>query len=78
MFFDAFGTDQVSEDLAAKAIAQFIHAMISADSKFDKFRRGETQLSDVEYLGYQLFQREGETLNKWLVENSDRLLPLSR
>ena len=59
MFFDAFGTNQVSEDLVAKALAQFIRTMISADSKFDKFRRGEVQLSDTEYLGYQLFQREG-------------------
>ena len=59
LFFDAFGTDVISEDLAVKAIAQFIRTMISSDSKFDQFRRGETQLTDQEFLGYQLFQREG-------------------
>tara|TARA_B100000780_G_C21120877_1_gene454021 strand:+ start:2737 stop:3705 length:969 start_codon:yes stop_codon:yes gene_type:complete len=59
MFFDAFGTEIISEDLAVKAIAQFVRTMISADSKFDKWRRGETDLSDLEYLGYQLFRKEG-------------------
>tara|TARA_B110000091_G_scaffold104223_1_gene113229 strand:- start:322 stop:1431 length:1110 start_codon:yes stop_codon:yes gene_type:complete len=59
MFFDAFGTNIITEDLAVKAIAQFIRTMISADSKFDKWRRGETDLTDLEYLGYQLFLKEG-------------------
>lgn len=59
LFFDAFGTDDISENLAVKAIAQFMRTMISADSKFDRWRRGETQLTDLEYMGYQLFLKEG-------------------
>jgi cytochrome c peroxidase len=59
LFFDAFGTDDISENLSVKAIAQFMRTMISADSKFDRWRRGETQLTDLEYMGYQLFLKEG-------------------
>ena len=33
--------------------------MISADSKFDQWRRGETSLSDEEFAGYEIFLREG-------------------
>ena len=33
--------------------------MISSDSKFDKYRRGEAVLNEQEAMGYQLFLREG-------------------
>ena len=33
--------------------------MVSADSKFDQWRRGEVELTDSEYNGYQMFLREG-------------------
>lgn len=59
MFWDAFGEDVITEDLSVKAIAQFIRTMVSSDSKFDKYRRGETQLTNQEYMGYQLFLKEG-------------------
>jgi cytochrome c peroxidase len=59
MFWDAFGDDVITEDLAVKAIAQFIRTMISSDSKFDRYRRGQTQLTNQEYMGYQLFLKEG-------------------
>lgn len=58
-FFEAFGTSDVTEDLVVKAIAQFIRTMISSDSKFDQWRRGETDLTNSEYNGYQMFLREG-------------------
>ena len=43
----------------SKAIAQFVRIMISADSKFDQWRRGEVELTESEYNGYQMFLREG-------------------
>ena len=43
----------------SKAIAQFVRIMISSDSKFDQWRRGEASLTDSEYNGYQMFLREG-------------------
>ncbi|MEC8401128.1 MAG: cytochrome c peroxidase [Bacteroidota bacterium] len=58
-FFDAFGTTDITADLVTKAIAQFVRTMISADSKFDQWRRGEVELTDSEYNGYQMFLREG-------------------
>lgn len=59
LFFDAFGTEEITADLVVKAIAQFVRTMISSDSKFDKWRRGEVELTDSEYNGYQMFLREG-------------------
>ena len=59
LFFDAFGTTEITSDLVVKAIAQFVRTMVSADSKFDRWRRGEVDLTDSEYRGYQMFLREG-------------------
>ncbi len=41
LFKAAFGTTQVTEDLAVKAIAQFERTMISGNSDYDRFMRGE-------------------------------------
>ena len=59
LFWDAFGEATITEDLAVKALAQFMRTMISSNSKFDKFKRGEATLNDIEYMGYQLFLKEG-------------------
>ena len=58
-FFEAFGTTEISEEHVVKAIAQFLRTLVSADSKFDRWRRGEVDLTDSEYNGYQMFLREG-------------------
>jgi len=55
----AFGEDGISAETTTKAIAQFLRTMVSADSKFDRWRRGETQLTDLEFQGYEIFNREG-------------------
>ncbi|MBU0487699.1 MAG: cytochrome-c peroxidase [Bacteroidetes bacterium] len=54
----AFGTDQITIDLASKAIAQFIMTLVSANSKFDRYLRGEYQLSAAELDGFVLFTTE--------------------
>ena len=59
LFLEAFGTREITSTLTAKAIAQFLRTMISADSKFDQWRRGETSLTDSEFSGYEIFLREG-------------------
>lgn len=59
LFWDAFGSEEITEDLTVQAIAQFVRTMISSDSKFDHWRRGELDLTDSEYSGYQIFLREG-------------------
>jgi cytochrome c peroxidase len=59
LMMDAFGSEQVSEDRIVMAIAQFMRTMVSAKSRFDQWRKGEIELTDEEFLGYELFNREG-------------------
>jgi cytochrome c peroxidase len=59
LFLHAFGDRTITKERAAKAMAQFIRTMISSDSKYDRWRRGETELTDSEYNGYLTFLREG-------------------
>jgi cytochrome c peroxidase len=58
MFKKAFGTEEINIERIQKAIAQFIRTLVSGNSKFDKFLRGEVQLSDAEMRGYLLFITE--------------------
>lgn len=58
MFEKAFGTPEVTYERISKAIAQFIRTLISADSKFDKYMKGEYQLSSAELKGFVLFVTE--------------------
>ena len=58
MFKAAFGTDEINIDRISKAIAQFVRTLISANSKFDKYLRGETNLTPDEFAGYTLFVSE--------------------
>ncbi len=58
LFNKAFGSDKVTFVNIGKAIAQFVRTLISANSKFDKYMRGEVQLSQSELNGYVLFTTE--------------------
>jgi cytochrome c peroxidase len=58
LFAKAFGSNTVTMDNISKAIAQFVRTLISSDSKFDKYMRGEQQLSSQELNGYVLFMTE--------------------
>ncbi|HQV38654.1 MAG: cytochrome-c peroxidase [Flavobacteriales bacterium] len=64
LFANTFGTDQVDSLLVAKAIAQFIRTMISGNSPFDKFRRGEDFLSTDAQVGFDLFKKEGGAIGQ--------------
>ncbi len=57
-FRKAFGSDEVNIDRIAKAIAQFVRTLISSKSRFDKYMRGEVQLSPEELRGFVLFTTE--------------------
>lgn len=57
-FARAFGSDKVTFKNIQRAIAQFLRTLISANSKFDKYRRGEVQLSQSELNGLVLFTTE--------------------
>ena len=57
-FKKAFGSETVTLERMSKAIAQFIRTFVSAGSRFDRYLRGETQLSASELRGYVLFTTE--------------------
>lgn len=58
MFKAAFGDDEINIDRISKAIAQFVRSLVSFDSKFDRFMRGEVVLTDSERRGFFLFTTE--------------------
>lgn len=59
MYKAAFGTSEVTKDRSAKALAQFIRTMISAESKFDKERLNQYDYTESEQRGHDLFLLEG-------------------
>jgi len=58
LFKKAFGSDVVTVKNMSRAIAQFIRTLITSDSKFDKYMKGEVQLSQSELNGFVLFTTE--------------------
>ena len=58
LFRKAYGSDKITFRNIERAIAQFVRTLISANSKFDKYMRGEVQLSQSELNGYVLFTTE--------------------
>ncbi len=58
LFKQAFGTEKVTFRNIEKAIAQFVRTLISTDSRFDHYLRGELQLTSAELNGYVLFTTE--------------------
>jgi cytochrome c peroxidase len=59
LFNAAFGTTTIDSVNASKAIAQFLRTVVSANSKFDRFMRGDEALTVDEQLGFQLTLLEG-------------------
>ena len=70
LFVDAFGDGTVTDDRIAKALAQFVRAMVSYNSKYDHayeigdngFPDFETVFSKSELLGRQLFERTPDSI----------------
>ena len=58
LFEKAFGSQNITFKNIEKAIAQFLRTLVSANSKFDKYRRGEVQLTPSELNGLVLFTTE--------------------
>lgn len=58
MFKNAFGDEEITIDRMSKAIAQFVRSLVSFNSKFDQFMRGETNLTDAERRGFFIFETE--------------------
>ncbi len=58
LFKAAFGTEEVTVDRIARAIAQFVRTLVSSESRFDRYLRGELQLTASELKGFVLFTTE--------------------
>ena len=58
LFLKAFGSSKITFVMVEKAIAQYVRSLVFADSKFDRYLRGEEQLSQDELNGYLLFSSE--------------------
>lgn len=54
-FEAAFGTRRIRKEHVAKALAQFVRSLVSQDSKYDRFLKGELQLSESESKGMASF-----------------------
>ena len=58
LFKDAFNIEYIDSTHVVMAISQFERTLISVNSKFDKYLKGETQLTHEELSGYAIFNSE--------------------
>ena len=56
-FFEACGDSVITTDKLLKSLASFTVSLVSANSKYDRFKRGEIEFSDQEQNGYKLFKK---------------------
>jgi cytochrome c peroxidase len=59
LFKEVYATEQINFDNVVDAIAEFEKALFTPDCKFDRYLRGETELSEDEKSGYILFKSLG-------------------
>jgi len=58
LFCEVFGTSRISRSLVVKAIAQFERTFVSNNSRYDRWLRGQVQLTPEEQRGLVLFKDE--------------------
>ncbi len=54
-----YATSDIDSIHVAKVIAQFLRTVVSSESKYDKWRKGEYEFTPSEFNGFQIFQKEG-------------------
>ena len=64
MFAAAFGDATINSQRILKALAQFTASLISANSKYDKVKRGEAIFNQYEKTGYQIFLQKCASCHK--------------
>lgn len=57
-FKKVFGVEQITSEKVAFALAQFMRTMISSNSRYDQYRRGEIVLTPQEFEGMDIFFTE--------------------
>lgn len=58
MFYEAFQDSTVTIERVSNSIAQFLRTLKLGDSKFDKWQKGETSLTERERRGYEIYFTE--------------------
>jgi len=58
LFCRAYGTTEITNEKIAECLAQFISTIISGNSKFDRYLRGEYIMTDAEFNGLNIFTTE--------------------
>ncbi|MCJ7934379.1 MAG: cytochrome-c peroxidase [Chryseobacterium sp.] len=58
LFSAAYGDETVTGERILKALSQFMASMISADSKYDRFRQGKESFTSEESQGMALFNQK--------------------
>ncbi len=58
LFKAAFGDETINSQRMLKALTQFSLTLVSADSKYDKVKRGQAQFTIYEQRGYTLFKAQ--------------------
>lgn len=56
LFKAAFGSEEINTQKMTKALSQFMLTMVSANSRYDKMKRGEVTFNLPESLGYDIFK----------------------
>ncbi|WP_420856429.1 cytochrome-c peroxidase [Zunongwangia pacifica] len=66
LFAEAFKDGEVNNEYFFKALSQFMVMMISSNSKYDKYVRGEEggSFTEIEEYGYELFQQKCASCHK--------------
>jgi cytochrome c peroxidase len=57
LFKEAFGDSLATGEHTLKALSQFMLSLTSAQSKYDRMKRGEEAFNEQEQKGYSLFQK---------------------
>jgi cytochrome c peroxidase len=58
LFNQAFGSPGINSQRLLRALAQFTASLVSADSKYDRMKRGEVHYDEYEQKGYGIFKQK--------------------
>lgn len=58
LFNKAYGSEEISSDRMLKSMALFMALITSSESKYDRYKRGQSQFSAQELRGYALFSEK--------------------
>lgn len=61
---EAFGDENLTGERIQKALTQFVATIVSANSKYDKMKRGEVQFNASEQSGYDIFKSKCASCHK--------------